>query len=363
MAVTYPAPSRTMSLDECKRKMGGDAKIYIKSRFAVCTGLRITTLWQRQSGAIGTSTFTVYVRGTVPKEADRTMHFDYDVVDFTQVGTTGVAAGYKIRIKPQIPQDWPAAARPTQSGNLPVTKTWQELRLMSPAHFNNKVRYAPGQGTGAGAADVVFAVYQPEITTTLPPGWVGESPKTGKPFMMAPRWDAAKYLNNSTGGGSAANKGSAAFSYLATLNYSSKQGAVERGVALHIKKAYASPGATKPPNALKKIPGQNAKTPLHRLYLDERRRKDNRARAVTNCRRHFGPSYTDGGKQCDEFPFATTYEGCAQAEYDPHVEKNNFSVLPVNSAENRDAGILLSQFYTKNRLLDGMDDGFIVKIS
>ncbi|MBT2400870.1 NucA/NucB deoxyribonuclease domain-containing protein [Streptomyces sp. ISL-100] len=99
------------------------------------------------------------------------------------------------------------------------------------------------------------------------------------------------------------------------------------------------------------------------MYLDERRRKDNRARAVTSCRRHFGPNYTDGGKQCDEYPFATMYEGCAQAEYDPHAEKNNFSVLPVTGDENRDAGILLSQFYTKNRLIDGMDDGFIVKIS
>ncbi|MGX1762299.1 NucA/NucB deoxyribonuclease domain-containing protein [Streptomyces lydicus] len=185
----------------------------------------------------------------------------------------------------------------------------------------------------------------------------------GKPAMFAPRWDAGKYLGNPTGGGNPANRGGASFSYAPTLNYSTKAGASERGVALHIQKAFTHPGATKPPNGNKKVPGQDADHSLHRLYLDARRRKDNRARAVTNCRKYFGADYTAGGKDCDEFPFATTYEGSAQAEYDPHVEKNNFSVLPVKSGENQDAGILLAQFYKKNRIIDGMDDGFLVKIT
>ncbi|NUK52298.1 hypothetical protein HRW14_18845 [Streptomyces lunaelactis] len=102
---------------------------------------------------------------------------------------------------------------------------------------------------------------------------------------------------------------------------------------------------------------------MHRLYLDAQRRKDNRAKALSNCRRYFGPDYTQGGKDCDEYPFATTYEGAAQADHDPHAEKLNFSVLPVDSTQNQNAGRMLGQFLTRNRIIDGPEDGFLVKIS
>ncbi|MFD9724620.1 hypothetical protein [Streptomyces sp. NPDC059072] len=360
MAVSYPEPARTMTLDDCKQHMQGDARVYMKSRFAVCTGLKVTTVWEKQNGAVGTSSYTVYVRGTVPKEADRTMFFEYDVTDFTTVGTTGVA-GLKIGLKGTIPQDWPAAATPVVGKALPVTKTW--LQMKASPHYTHTVRYAPGQGSGAGAADVVFAVYQPEVVSTLPAGWVGESPKTGKPFMFAPRWDAASYLRNSTGAGSPANKGGAAFAMVATLEYSAQAGAAEQAVAQHIQKAFTNPKATKPPNALKNVPGDNLNEQLHRLFLDKDRHARNRAVAVRECRRYWGADYTAGGKECDEFPFASTYEGSAIDEYDVHVEKNNYSVMPLDGTQNGAAGNLLSGFYNNNRIIDGLEDGFIVKIS
>ncbi|MFE4634878.1 hypothetical protein ACFRJ1_16095 [Streptomyces sp. NPDC056773] len=183
MAVSYPEPARTLTLAECKDKLAGAAHYYLKSRFAMCSGLKVTTVWEKQNGAVGTSTCTVYVRGTVPRETDRTMYFDYDVTDFKAVGTTG-APGLKIGLKGVIPQDWPAAT-PVIGKALPVTKTWLEMR--SQPHYTHTVRYAPGQGTGAGAADVVYAVNQPEVTSTLPAGWAGERRKTGKPFMFPSR--------------------------------------------------------------------------------------------------------------------------------------------------------------------------------
>ncbi|MFF3775773.1 hypothetical protein [Streptomyces sp. NPDC002232] len=360
-AVSYPEPARTMSLAECKANMGGTAKVYIKSRFAVCTALQVTTVWARSSGQVGTSSYTVYIRGTVPKESDRTMFFDYDLTNFVSVGTTG-AAGMRIGLKGVIAQDWPAAARPVLSNTLPVTKTLTQMKA-SP-HYTHTVRYAPGQGSGAGAADLIAAVYQPEIVSTMPPGWVGPSPVTGKPFMFAPRWDAASYLRNSTGSGNPANKGGAAFSMVGTLAYSSKAGAPEKAVADHIKQAFANPVATKPLNAHKNVPGDNLQEPLHRLFLDKRRRDRNRAVAVRECTRYWGTNYTSGGtKECDEFPFATTYEGSAASEFDVHVEKNNFSVLPVPGVQNGAAGNLLSGFYNANRIIDGLEDGFIVKIN
>ncbi|MGW3324854.1 NucA/NucB deoxyribonuclease domain-containing protein [Streptomyces virginiae] len=359
-AVSYPEPARVVTLNECRQNLAGDSQVYVKSRFAVCTGLKVVTVWAKKSGAVGTSSYTVYVRGTVPKETDRTIYFDYDVTDFTAVGSTGVS-GLKIGLKGDVAQDWPAAATPDVGKALPLTKTW--LEMQSSPHYTHSVRYAPGQGTGAGAADLIAAVYQPAVTSTLPAGWIGESPKTGKPFMFAPRWDAASYLRNSTGAGNPANKGGAAFSMIATLEYSSQPGAPEQAVAEHIKQAFANPQATKPLNALKNVPGDTIQEPLNRLVLDQKRLDRNRAVAVRECKRYWGANYTDGGKECDEFPFASTYQGSAVEEYDPHVEKNNFSVMPVPGAENGAAGNLLRGFYNANRVIDGVEDGFIVKIS
>lgn len=211
--------------------------------------------------------------------------------------------------------------------------------------------------------DLVYAVYQPEITSTLPAGWVGTSPVTGKPFMFAPRWDSASYLRNSTGAGKPANKGGAAFSMIATLEYSSQPGAPEKAVADHIKLAFTNPKATKPLNALKDVPGDTIDQPLSRLYLDKKRAARNRAVAIRECKRYWGKKYAAGGKQCDEFPFASTYEGSAIEEYDVHVERKNYSAMPLDGEQNNAAGILLAGLYTNNRMLDGPEDGFIVKIS
>ncbi len=46
--------------------------------------------------------------------------------------------------------------------------------------------------------------------------------------MLAPRWDAASYLLNSTGAGNPAKKGAATFSYNTSLVLGAKPGAEER---------------------------------------------------------------------------------------------------------------------------------------
>ncbi|MFC8920419.1 hypothetical protein ACFT5C_32220 [Streptomyces sp. NPDC057116] len=74
--------------------------------------------------------------------------------------------------------------------------------------------------------------------------------------------------------------------------------------------------------------------------MDQKRR--DRAVAVRECIRAWGANNTDGSKECDESPFATTYEGSAASKFDMHTEKDNFSVLPVPGAQNGAAGNLLS---------------------
>jgi hypothetical protein len=174
--------------------------------------------------------------------------------------------------------------------------------------------------------------------------------------MLPPRWDKAGYLPN-------AAMGAAAWSVLATLQYSTKARAPERGVAVHIQKAFTKPSSTLPPSTKKHFPGQTADDPLTRLYWDSKRRKENYNKSVYNCKKYYGAGYTKNGtRECDEYPFQSTYERAAQSKYDHRAEPNNFSVMPVSKKENGAAGILLAQFYDKNRILDGPDDGFMVKI-
>lgn len=360
VALTYPDPPRSMSLQECKDHMGGDAKYYLKSRFAVCTALQITQVWTSNRGRVGTSSLTFYIRGSVPKENSRTINFDWDVTNFSKVGTPPTS-GLMYTVKSDLPQTWPSRVRVKYSGTTPNAKSYDQLARMRPAHFSHAVTVAPGQGS-SGRTDLVEAIYEPTISGKIPPGWIGDG-ESGKPFMLAPRWDAAPYLKNSTGGGTASKRGAASFAYLGFLHYSTKAASPERGVAQHIKTAYTNPSRTKPTNPGKKVAGREPKHPLHRIVADTVRHDRNRQLAVADCKRYFGPRYSENNtKDCDEFPFASTYEGAAEFEYTGDVMKNNYSVLPVNKKQNGDAGTLLKSFYAKNRVIEGLEDGFLVQI-
>ncbi|MFD5734917.1 hypothetical protein ACFWIY_19125 [Streptomyces sioyaensis] len=360
-ALTYPDSPRSMSLAECKAHMGGDAKYYLKSRFAVCTALQVTQAWiNRRGGGSGTSSLTFYIRGTVPKETSRTINFDWDVTNFVKVGNPPTS-GEMFTIKSALPKTWPSRVNVNYGGTTPNAKSYDQLARMKPAHFTHTVTVAPGQGN-SGRTDLVEAIYEPTISVTVPPPWVGDF-KSGKPFMLAPRWDAAPYLKNSTGGSSPMKRGAASFAYLGFLHYSSKATAPERGVAQHIKTAFTQPSRTKPTNPAKKVAGQEPKHPLHRIAADTARHDRNRVLAVADCKRYFGPKYSQNNtKDCDEYPFASTYEGAAEFEYTADVMKNNYSVLPVDKKQNGDAGTLLKSFYAKNRVIDGLEDGFVVQI-
>ncbi|KAB7850350.1 hypothetical protein FRZ00_06025 [Streptomyces mobaraensis] len=231
---------------------------------------------------------------------------------------------------------------------------------MRPAHFVHTLQAAPGQGKGPD--DLIQAVYQPVIVSKLPKPYINVRSES-KLYVLPPQWDAAKYLANSTGSGKPARRGSAGFSYLSVLQYSSKAGAPERAVAQHIDKAFRDPKSTKPENPKKSVPGYDVNRPLHRTN-DAKRKNDNRRKSISQCVKYWGKGYSQGKKfDCDEFPFASTYEGAAQRDYDNSAMENNFSVLPIPSKENQAGGTLLQSFYAKHRILNGTDDAFVVRIN
>ncbi|MGW0694898.1 NucA/NucB deoxyribonuclease domain-containing protein [Streptomyces sp. NPDC002738] len=337
-----------MTAQECRKGLGTDKAFFVKSRFAVCSGAVFLQTWLQNKRPVGQTQFVVLSVGTIAAKS-REISFQYYFTDMAKVGNVKTGS-LLIKTSPKIPQKWPAAAKVTQDGNIPGAKSFDQLVQLKT--FKHTVKVASKQGTKPD--DTVFAVYEPVISITPPPGYTLNG-TGGKLFMLAPRWDKATYVSR--------DDGAAAFSYLSTLTYSSKTGAPEKAVAEHIKKAYSAPASTKPVSSAKKIPGQSASNPLNRLFRDTDRRKKNRSQAIKACEQYWGKKYSQNNKyQCDEFPFATTYQGAAQSQFEPTAPKNNFSAMPLVTADNRDAGILLGQFMTKNRIIDGRDDGFIVKI-
>ncbi|WP_225882418.1 NucA/NucB deoxyribonuclease domain-containing protein [Streptomyces aureocirculatus] len=344
-----------MTLDECRKGIG-NGTVYVKSRFAVCTGNSFIQTWKIRGRVKGQSAFNIRVVGTIAKNS-RKIDYKYH---FSEMGYGGriPAKALKITVKPKVTQSWPSGARYTYSGTMPGTKTFEEARRKKA--FTHTVTAKAGQGSGR--LDSIFAVYQPTVTLKPPTPWTLAPPLSMKMTMSAPRWEAASYLANSTG--NPERRGAATFSYTVPLTYSAKDGAAEQQVAKHIRQAFLNPQDTKPYMSRKKVPGQKPSAPLHRTRDTGRNEANGRA-AIAQCKRHWGPNYTEGGKkECDEYPFRSTLEGAAEPDYDGDAIKFNFSSKPVLKEHNRDAGLLLKGFYAKNRMLaDTEDDGFIVKIT
>ncbi|MFF5538620.1 hypothetical protein ACFY71_40270 [Streptomyces cinerochromogenes] len=353
---TAPEPARKMTFDECKRGLGTDNPFFVKSRFAVCDGASFVQEWVLNGRPVGASMFNLRVVGTIAKNS-RTIDYQYYYTDFETTGRTG-ALTMPITTQGTTPKTWPSGAHFTHGGSMPGTKTWTQLKALRTFHHTMNAK--PGQGKGR--SDVLAAVYEPKVSFKPPAPWQLSGSPGGKLFMLAPLWDAAPYLPNSTGGGNPAKKGAASFAYYASLTLSAKPGAEERAEAQHIKTAFIHPEDTKPYMSAKKVPGQTVKAPLHRT-VSAKRNEDNRKAAKKQCRRYWGDGYTHGGtRDCDEYPFASTYEGAAEHDYDPEVRKFNFSVKPIAKEDNQAGGLILKSFYNKNRILDGLEDGFIVKI-
>ncbi|MES4893249.1 hypothetical protein [Streptomyces sp. NPDC096012] len=145
--------------------------------------------------------------------------------------------------------------------------------------------------------------------------------------MLAPRWGRFSPAELSRWP-YPATKGAATFSYIAAMVLSARTGAEDRAEAQHIKTAFTHPEDTKPYMPAKKVPGQNVEAPLHRT-VNVKRNDDNRNAAKKQCRRYWGAGYSLGNtRDCDEYPFASTYEGAAEHDYDPEAARSTSPSSP-----------------------------------
>jgi hypothetical protein len=177
--------------------------------------------------------------------------------------------------------------------------------------------------------------------------------KTGKSDSQTVRFDTTTYLNLNGNNGAIFNK------VRPILNFPVNDPfwAPMLESAQHYQDAMTHPETTVPIVPGKQIPGIIGGDPLTRLYYDQAWRDDNRSTAVATCVQEFGPNYTDGGKQCDEFPFASTQQGASAA----HNPQRNFSVRAITGDDNEAAGRWLGAWYSYDRILDG--DIFNIRVT
>ncbi|MEU8779594.1 NucA/NucB deoxyribonuclease domain-containing protein [Streptomyces sp. NPDC048606] len=121
--------------------------------------------------------------------------------------------------------------------------------------------------------------------------------------------------------------------------------------ARHILDAQQFPERTFPSWAGKTVPGAAAGQPLHRMVNAEKQ-DEQRAKSISQCKEVWG-DYSGTGLECDEYPFASTYEGSMKGD-------NRYSVRLIDAADNRQGGKIIQRTYEENRIID--NDEFYVKI-
>jgi hypothetical protein len=125
--------------------------------------------------------------------------------------------------------------------------------------------------------------------------------------------------------------------------------AAVRESARHFDDALHHPDRTFPSIPAKNVPGENR--PLRRL-IDSVRQDANRKAANDVCDAVWG-THDGSVVNCDEFPFASTYEGAAFGD-------QNVSARLIDAKDNQLAGTRLGSMYTANRMLD--KDEFFVQV-
>jgi surface antigen len=122
--------------------------------------------------------------------------------------------------------------------------------------------------------------------------------------------------------------------------------------ATHVFDATTRPGLTVPAYAGKTVPGAwGSGEPLHRAAAQAVQDANRSAACPSNYRTRWNPpdySYVSGS--CDEYPYASTYEGAA-ATYGSPAQR--FSVRTLDGPDNIEEGRRLAGFGVAQRLLDG----------
>ena len=241
---------------------------------------------------------------------------------------------------------------PSGGRTAPLTDWFPRDQPRPTGSINFTVSSPPTAGSGADR--IARGMIRPRLTLSnrnVP------EPFTANGQAARLRFDSATYLATAQAAifdGSFAGNAFIPIQPVFTLDMNDPTvGPFIRQSAEHIWVAQHYPARTYPAAAGKTIP-----TTLTRLAPSPRNTV-NRETSMDACN-HYWPGYRARGLQCDEYPFASTYEGAGQPFYQPFTPWGNFSVCPIAGNDNGRAGSLLGAWYSNDRILDG--DSFDVRI-
>ncbi|OXM43411.1 NucA/NucB deoxyribonuclease domain-containing protein [Amycolatopsis alba] len=264
----------------------------------------------------------------------------FDQPNATMQATVRCAGEYRVGFG--IPND-----RACHPGKFETRKaTIPQWRLDPNSYFDLlSDGYQPGAEFGEQLAQGVFK-FEYEFTPKRDVDLKSVSPEGGL------RFDSAFYLRDKQG--SIFDRAVPGMAYR-------KSDAGVAGHAVHIDEARANPDATVPTKQGKRLLGGSSAPgdSLHRLT--SARSEDSRARAERNrtvstnfCKTvKMPPKPPEGGPfDCDEYAFASSYEGSARNEYDGAQYALDYTVRWVNSDQNQEAGRRLFGWQENDRILD-----------
>ncbi|MGJ7907974.1 NucA/NucB deoxyribonuclease domain-containing protein [Actinopolyspora sp. H202] len=192
------------------------------------------------------------------------------------------------------------------------------------------------------------------------PGWDADQPIHG--YESGMRFDSAWYLASSD---SSRQLGSVFDRTTPGMVYRRDDTPVA-GVADHIGDARANPSATVPSRSDKTLEGASPQDTLRRLAPGAGQAQQDRYAANRRVVRNFcrssnmPPKPGPGRYDCDEYAFASTYEGAARHNYEGSQHEGHYSVRWVDRDQNQEAGRRLGRWYINQRILDS--DEFFVPI-
>jgi len=232
-----------------------------------------------------------------------------------------------------------------------ITKTvgqWQIDGPAQPAWFTSTITTTSVPAGKYAAEKRAFFSYDMQFTTT------GENGIPHSDFTPAEsmRCDAASYVNGSR----------CVFQHVASSLSLNANDPTYGQSATFIRDAQTNITSTKPGLAGKKVPGRANEEALHRLYKDYDTERDidgSRRKVRKTCRHFFGVDYTTKtgtARQCDEYPFATTYENSARVDESALL---TYAVRAIDGTHNETAGRIYGNWLGIDHILDG-DPFFII---
>lgn len=351
MAATDP-----VTWAECDANVNnhGQDGYWYKNKYNLCRTVRLTLYYRELVNnvptLVGTTAVTVQFKGTAIN-GQSSIVFALRMRDFKDTDRTH--------------KEWPLSIQvPCSNADTARTSTCSESSGNATIYRKTVAEWEASAGTeftwikNTATTAVPEHKYKAELRGFFAAGLykVLESPVTGPDVVSDPpalaRCDSATYVNGSK----------CVFpNVTSVLEFSATDPELSES-SQFIRDAQTDITLTKPGHADKKVPGVLGDLPLHRLhssYDDKNDIKATTRKVPKTCRLYFTANYTaNKTKQCDEYPFKTTYENAARVDTRTVYD---YAVRAIKKEHNEKAGRTYGTWLGADRILDG--DPFFVRIT